>query len=425
MQDDEADDWKVLLLDSGALDTWRRLFPDRGATSLGEGERLPFDPMGKKRVGDPDRVFEVARRHAGRFDFIVGECTSALLWHAVFRLVGDETPFVVMPRYNHVLLPHSYALLLSSQLCGPRDALLVGSQAARRSFSAYGFDANPLFVPGVSLQTFRPLGVSREELRGALGLARDLPLLLYAGRMADDKSIVELIDAVARVRRKRPVQLAICYCFEREGYLELCRARAVTAGGAVFVAAPEAAELVRWYNGADLYVTAATSLFETFGRAPVEAMACGTPPVVPAYDGFRDTVPLKVGALVSTVRGTARHTVDVDELAETILAALEDVAGLAERRREAIVHAGAFSEARAAAALRRRLQALSTATGSRRDRRRLALEDYPPATRNMWGALEGCSVEALLRRFLALPEVPIDPSPAARRESHWSWFDHY
>jgi glycosyltransferase involved in cell wall biosynthesis len=423
---EEAREPQVLVLDSSATETWRRLFPAQHTTSLGEHDRLiPLDPLGGKGVGDPERVFEVARRHAGRFDFIVGECTSALLWQAVFRLIGDETPFVIMPRYNHVFLPHAYALLLSSQLCGPRDILLTGSEAARRSFSAYGFAADALFVPGVSLETFRPLGASKEELRRALGLAGDVPLLLYAGRVADDKSVVELIEAVGRVRGSRPVQLAICYHAQREAYLERCRERAGMTGGACFVGAPATAELARWYNAADLYVTAATSVFETFGRAPVEAMACGTPPVLPAYDGFRETVPPEIGLLVPTVRGEVRHTVNVDELGDAILAALEDVEGLVERARAAVVHAGAFSEPRTAAALRQRLGAVTGAASGRRDRRRFALEDYPAATREMWGALEGRSVEELLRSFLAAPVVPIRPSAAARRGCHWSWFDHY
>ena len=57
-------------------------------------------------------------------------------------------------------------------------------------------------------------------------------------------------------------------------------------------------ELNKYYNIADLFVSTSTN--ETFGLAPIEAMNCGTPCVVPAYGGFRDTVTPEVGVLVSS-----------------------------------------------------------------------------------------------------------------------------
>jgi hypothetical protein len=65
-----------------------------------------------------------------------------------------------------------------------------------------------------------------------------------------------------------------------------------------FVAGPARELLADLYNAADLFVTASTSHFETFGRAPAEALACGLPVVAPRYDGFAEVLAQPGGTLV-------------------------------------------------------------------------------------------------------------------------------
>ena len=53
---------------------------------------------------------------------------------------------------------------------------------------------------------------------------------------------------------------------------------------------PEQNERNEVYNLADVYVAPTDNIQETFGLAPLEAMACGLPQIVADWDGYRDTV---------------------------------------------------------------------------------------------------------------------------------------
>jgi glycosyltransferase involved in cell wall biosynthesis len=52
------------------------------------------------------------------------------------------------------------------------------------------------------------------------------------------------------------------------------------------------------YSAADLFVSCSTSYFETFGRSPLESIACGTPVVVPDWMGYKDYITTQTGTLV-------------------------------------------------------------------------------------------------------------------------------
>ena len=61
-------------------------------------------------------------------------------------------------------------------------------------------------------------------------------------------------------------------------------------------------------SGADIFTFPIDNIQETFGLAPIEAMAAGLPVVTTNWDGMRDTVSDKVGIRVPTRGLSARHT---------------------------------------------------------------------------------------------------------------------
>ena len=61
---------------------------------------------------------------------------------------------------------------------------------------------------------------------------------------------------------------------------------------------PNREQLADLYSAADVFATASTSHYETFGRAPAEALACGTVAIAPRYDGFVDVLAQPGGRLV-------------------------------------------------------------------------------------------------------------------------------
>jgi glycosyltransferase involved in cell wall biosynthesis len=379
---------------------------------------------------DPARCLEIAREHSGRFDYIVGESSAGFLWHALFRLAGDQTPFLLVPRINQIDPTLCYALLLSSQLRGPRDILFAGCRAAGRSFGRFGFLCEPRHLPscdlpGIDLKRFRPLP-DRAELRAVLGLPADCDVLLYTGRVDRDKHLLELFEVLQAVRTERPAELVVCFHFRGEPYLARCRERAAAMGHIRFVEWPDPETLVRYYNAADLFVSAGVSVCETFGRSPVEAMACGTPSVVSAYNGFRDTITPSTGFLVPTVRKDGKgwpQRPDVSRFAATVLEALADREGLREKSRVGLERARRWDRN---LILNHVLDLLAHHPGGEAPRRdRLSLAGYPPAVAALWGCLEGRPLAELVADFAATGDLPCEPSKEAVVAFYEAWFTDY
>jgi glycosyltransferase involved in cell wall biosynthesis len=183
------------------------------------------------------------------------------------------------------------------------------------------------FVPGEK----DPGLVQRYNLEGS-------QVMLFVGRMAGNKRIDLLIEALARVRSKIPDTKLLLVGDDRGAvaYREIvaaARARADELGIAdcVIWTGP-VDELPPYYRLADVYVTA--SLHEGFGVPLIEAMACGVP-----------VVASRVGAMPWVVEdaGLLFEPGNADELAQRVVQVLEDAGvrqSLAERGLE---RAQAFS----------------------------------------------------------------------------------
>lgn len=418
---------RFLLFDEVERPDWRPLRASADVSTVVLPDELDL-------FGAPDRcqnvkvsaAVEFVTSCSGRYDFVLAERASAFLWHCLFRLADDRTPFVIVPRFNCVHARDAYALFLSSQLADARDVLFCGSRAASRAFGMYGFQCSSRFLPGIELETFRPLPARRPEIREELGARAGRDLLLYVGRMTDDKNVLELLEAVRIVRESRDVELVLCFRFPREEYLARCREAAVSMGGVRFIQDPDSRMIVRWYNAADLFVSAAVSEFETFGRAPVEAMACGTPPVVPAYDGFRDTVTGEAGFLVPTTKRGLRTWPDVRLLADTILGALEDRPGLKTRAHASVACASRFDTGRSVRSMLCELERRDM--GARRATRRnerVSLHGYPEPIAEVWAALEGVCLRDLVMDLVSSGSVPVRPTDDSVSRMYASWFAHY
>jgi len=273
----------------------------------------------------------------------------------------------------------------------------------------------------------RATPAAKSDLRALLGLAPDRDTLLYVGRLLDDKNVLELLDVFGAVKKQRAVQLAICYHFTEEKYQRKCRERAESIGDIKFIYKPDGETLIQCYNAADLLVSTAVSIFETFGRAPVEAMACGTPPVVAEYDGFRETITPSTGFLVPPIKNGLKKSPDIHRFAETILAALANPRDREKKSAAGVQHAQNFEEG---ASIRGMLTRLERFTVRRKEERApcreyLSLEGYPPEITDLWSPLEGEPLSKLVTEFLSTWKVPIQPSDATVGNFFEYWFEHY
>jgi glycosyltransferase involved in cell wall biosynthesis len=230
----------------------------------------------------------------GPFDCIIGETASCAPVLFQLRRFGYSGPLVLIPHVNPYPLRMFLHVLLAKQAWGPADRVIVGSSTAASLYQRF-FGMRACVVPTYGIDTTLFTKRDRQASRKELGLF-DSPLILYTGRLAPDKNIGVLLGVYQSLRRAIPeLRLVLCTRFAEERYL---RALASNLSDAVLLQDFRLEEMPTVYNAADLFVSCATSYYETFGRSPLEAVACGIPVVVPAWNGFRDYIHSDAGTLV-------------------------------------------------------------------------------------------------------------------------------
>ena len=144
----------------------------------------------------------------------------------------------------------------------------------------YGVETGITVIPtGLMLDSFSPDHLDplkSEEIRKTYGIGSDEPLLIYVGRLAEEKSMDLVVRAFALIRKRTPqVKLLVV---GGGPDLESLKKLAVKCGvdDRVFFAGPHPAEEIPdYYRAADAFISA--SLSETQGMTFIEAMASGLP----------------------------------------------------------------------------------------------------------------------------------------------------
>jgi len=166
-----------------------------------------------------------------------------------------------------------------------------------------GFRSN-LFYPRNSL-----------ECRKALNLPQDKKIILTVGNLEPIKGQTHLVEAVQKIIRERKDILCVIV---GTGKLQTALGRQIHSLGleeyVMLAGRKPHDEIPLWMNACDLFVL--PSLRESFGVVQIEAMACGKPVVATRNGGSEEIV-------ISDDYGLLTDVAEPDDLAETILAALE------------------------------------------------------------------------------------------------------
>jgi glycosyltransferase involved in cell wall biosynthesis len=203
------------------------------------------------------------------------------------------------------------------------DVNLVPSSWMLRDVRENGYKRVRWWHRGIDLTRFRP-ELKSAAMRERLSAGRpDEFLALYVGRISREKNVQHL-RALANVRG---VRLALV-----GGGPELEQFRTLFAGtDAVFTGFLRGDDVVSAYASADALVFPSTS--ETFGLAPLEAMACGLPVIGTMHGGVVDTLREGVNALTFDAARPEEIVAKVQQLRDAPEL-------LAELRRGALAYAG-------------------------------------------------------------------------------------
>ena len=169
----------------------------------------------------------------------------------------------------------------------------VPSQATILELDALGFKRLVLWKRGVDAEMFRPDRPGREEVRRALGWSPDDLVIAYVSRIAPEKNVDYLAEALSIVAARRPDARILMV---GDGPSREALERRL-GPGARFVGYRSGQDLADHYAAADIF--AFSSLTETFGNVVLEAMASGLPVVALRAGGVGETVrPGETGLLV-------------------------------------------------------------------------------------------------------------------------------
>lgn len=156
-------------------------------------------------------------------------------------------------------------------------ATLVPSNSLAATLHTWGVQNAISVLLGVDDSVFRP-GADSDVTRRKLGVAPSAKLLLYVGRLAEEKNTRRLFEAFEILQRDLPktFHLLVIGDGPERGDLQKIKALYKSALTVIpYCGAP--AELASYYGAADLFVHPGTR--ETFGLVALESQACGTPVV--------------------------------------------------------------------------------------------------------------------------------------------------
>jgi glycosyltransferase involved in cell wall biosynthesis len=217
------------------------------------------------------------------------------------------------------------------------DFTIAGNQACRALHLAHGVDpARNLVAPqlGVDVELFRPVH-QREKcaIRESLGLPARGFLIGFCGRLVPEKGLIELRDAMQRLRAERSdVHLALLGHgalaqhpgFSREPWITILNSR------------PHY-EIPGFMQSLDLFILPSKPIRdsdhlweEQFGHVLIEAMACG----VPAIGSDSGAIPEVIGERSGIFRHGSADSI-YDKLI-VLLQAPEALAAMAARQHQRV-----------------------------------------------------------------------------------------
>jgi glycosyltransferase involved in cell wall biosynthesis len=196
----------------------------------------------------------------------------------------------------------------------PWDGLICTSQAAlnavrhlqtgaqeywARTMGATRFnEMGSAVIPlGINVADFRQDETARAAARGRLSLTENEVVFLFAGRLAfhakaNPTAFYQAVEAACRRTGQRLVCLEAGIYPNQAMAAAYQQARRLLAPSARFIGI-DGSDHVAYQNSwaaADVFVSLADNIQETFGITPLEAMAANLPVIVSDWDGYKDTV---------------------------------------------------------------------------------------------------------------------------------------
>jgi len=154
---------------------------------------------------------------------------------------------------------------------------LVPSPALEQLLTDWGVHNTEHLDLGVDTEIFRPVSDGKTQTRAELSLPAGRTLLLYVGRLAQEKNTRTLFDAFERLHQSDPSRYHLLVVGDGLQRRAVQALHTATAQVTWLPSCMESERLAHIYRCADCFVH--PGLQETFGLVTLESQACGTPVV--------------------------------------------------------------------------------------------------------------------------------------------------
>lgn len=236
-----------------------------------------------------ERIEEILMKE--RPDLVESGDPYQVAWKAVHSGAALRIPVV---GFYHSHFPEAY-VRTARKYCGPLitemfmdlsrryvrslynrfERTLVPSPALGAVLAGWGVRNLTHLDLGVDTGAFRPQAAPGEVVRAEWGIPRDRTLLLYVGRLAQEKNTRTLFAAFRRLQRRYPGRFHLFVVGDGLQRTELLELQKATQAVTWLDYCADAGRLAALYRAADLFVHPGVQ--ETFGLVTLEAQACGTP----------------------------------------------------------------------------------------------------------------------------------------------------
>jgi glycosyltransferase involved in cell wall biosynthesis len=189
----------------------------------------------------------------------------------------------------------------------------------------------PVIPLGVDCREFEFSPAARAEARSALGLGPNDAAILFLGRLsfhakAHPLAMYRALERAARRGGRAEGKIVLIECgwhagaYIADAFAE-ARNRAAPSIGHVLLDGRTVENRNRAWAAADIFCSLSDNIQESFGLAPIEAMAAGLPSVVTDWNGYRDTVrdgvdgfrvPIAMPGAGNGAELAARHALGID-----------------------------------------------------------------------------------------------------------------
>lgn len=259
---------------------------------------VPFPPLPEHRIGmvysyniiklienlNLDIIHTHTEFSIGLLGKFIAKRLNIPIVHTYHTMYEDYMHYITnnsLIKYASDLAKHA-----SKLYCQSYDKIITPTEKAKKALINYGVDNEIDVIPtGIKIEKFKKENYTNEEidlLKDHLSIDLDSPVILYIGRLAQEKSIDVIIRELPKVLENFPkTKFLIVGNGPERKRLEKLTQKLKVRSSVIFTGEKPWEEIGKYYQLGDVFVSASTT--ETQGLTFIEAMASKTP-VLAKYD---------------------------------------------------------------------------------------------------------------------------------------------